>query len=121
HRCGRILGNRCVPETTHRVGWPRREKHDRSACRVRLRVPASRQSNNLPHLLQRLPRALLASHLPAESSEFGHGGCAIKKMLRSHLKGADGEAVKKLESSAIPLLASLQGGVAERFRKYREA
>src|SRR5438046_788595 len=32
-----------------------------------------------------------------------------------------GEAVKKLESSAIPLLASLQGGVAERFRKYREA
>ena len=37
------------------------------------------------------------------------------------LKGADGEAVKKLESSAIPLLASLQGGVAERFRKYREA
>jgi len=37
------------------------------------------------------------------------------------LLGADGEAVKKSESSAIPLLASLQGGVAERFRKYREA
>src|SRR5437879_921699 len=52
----------------------------------------------------------------------GRGGRAIKKMMPKATKvGADGEAVKKLESSAIPLLASLQGGVAERFRKYREA
>ena len=41
--------------------------------------------------------------------------------LKAEPAGALSEAVKKLESSAIPLLASLQGGVAERFRKYREA
>ena len=45
----------------------------------------------------------------------------LRKCRGASLAGADGEAVKKLESSAIPLLASLQGGVAERFRKYREA
>src|SRR5437016_12738977 len=45
----------------------------------------------------------------------------LRKSGEASLAGADGEAVKKLESSAIPLLASLQGGVAERFRKYREA
>ncbi len=37
------------------------------------------------------------------------------------MKFSDSGAVKKLESSAIPLLASPQGGVAERSRKYREA
>src|SRR5438445_11897749 len=45
----------------------------------------------------------------------------LRKSGEASLAGAEGEAVKKLESSAIPLLASLQGGVAERFRKYREA
>src|SRR5437667_4445722 len=45
----------------------------------------------------------------------------LRKCRGASLAGADGEAVKKLESSATPLLASLQGGVAERFRKYREA
>ena len=35
--------------------------------------------------------------------------------------GAVYEAVKKLESSNSPLLASPQGGVAERFKKHREA
>ena len=41
--------------------------------------------------------------------------------LHDPVTGVTVEAVKKLESSAIPLLASLQGGVAERFTKYREA
>ena len=53
---------------------------------------------------------------------LGKGGVdAPLRNIPVPLKGADGEAVKKLESSAIPLLASLQGGVAEQFRKYREA
>src|SRR5437016_12643356 len=58
----------------------------------------------------------------AKTPLLGKGGVAapIKKKREASLAGADGEAVKKLESSAIPL-ASLQGGVAERFRKYREA
>ncbi|PYR99152.1 MAG: hypothetical protein DMG12_21085 [Acidobacteria bacterium] len=56
---------------------------------------------------------------------LGKGGVdAPSRKIPVPMKGADGEAVKKLESSAIPSLhhcASLQGGVAERFRKYREA
>src|SRR5438552_3718979 len=67
---------------------------------------------------------LLLLYWPAGQLELllgeRRGGRAIKKYPRS-FESADGEAVKKLESSAIPLLASLQGGVAERFRKYREA
>ena len=64
----------------------------------------------------------MPERLGRADSLLGKGGVdAPSRNIPVPSKGADGEAVKKLESSAIPLLASLQGGVAERFRKYREA
>ncbi len=65
---------------------------------------------------------ILLNAWAAQIPLLGKGGVdAPSRKIPVPMKGADGEAVKKLESSAIPLLASLQGGVAERFRKYREA